>query len=563
MSEIKSPLFLLTYWNPFNEKNPGFAQSYLNYLKDTSFANYTADLIGTHIEKATKTEIEVLKKEFNFLDQRMARIQQELINTNILLENIGELLKLPDSEKQRQLHIERGIKFSNQALKDEDLAIDAKHEFECALELMPQDWFVLQQLGILFLHNEKVLNIVKAKEFFLKAAKYANADSHTEGIFYINNLFKQKLSSPFENKSNTTIGLKDFVRESYLNAAMASYIVGEFLEAVLISKKALALDEEDPKALFLTAKYLVRTNEKDEAYIYLKKAIIHGPYLCTAVYCDIDLISIPQVQELCNTFLINFFKKFEIIKDRINQVKGFIQNPLIFELINNLNNNDLIKRCQVLKEPLVENDLNDEDTLLEDAARLIIESQNGSTSLIQRKLRLGYNRAGRLMDLLETHGIVGAYQGSKVRDVLIKSRSELSELLERRVLLYGYFVEDLYSAWDEINTKCQNHLENKKIKEFQNENSNKPSSLDIQDKSESSCFIATAALGDNNHPIIIDLRNFRDRRLIKKNWGNTFIKFYYKNGPKAAKFISKKPLVRFITLWFLIKPIHILVKITK
>ncbi len=74
-------------------------------------------------------------------------------------------------------------------------------------------------------------------------------------------------------------------------------------------------------------------------------------------------------------------------------------------------------------------DVNDRDTLFEDAARLIVQSQSGSTSLLQRRMKLGYNRAGRLMDQLEAAGVVGPNQGSKVRDVLIKTDAELQQFL--------------------------------------------------------------------------------------------------------------------------------------
>jgi len=69
------------------------------------------------------------------------------------------------------------------------------------------------------------------------------------------------------------------------------------------------------------------------------------------------------------------------------------------------------------------------DPMFEDAARLIVSSQSGSTSLIQRKYSIGYNRAGRLMDQLEKAGIVGAAQGSKPREVLIQDESSLNMLL--------------------------------------------------------------------------------------------------------------------------------------
>ena len=75
-------------------------------------------------------------------------------------------------------------------------------------------------------------------------------------------------------------------------------------------------------------------------------------------------------------------------------------------------------------------DLSDRDSLFEDAARLIVQNQVGSTSLLQRRMKLGYNRAGRLMDQLEAAGIVGANQGSKARDVLIKTEVDLQQHLD-------------------------------------------------------------------------------------------------------------------------------------
>ena len=74
-------------------------------------------------------------------------------------------------------------------------------------------------------------------------------------------------------------------------------------------------------------------------------------------------------------------------------------------------------------------DLSDRDPLFEEAARLIVIQQQGSTSLIQRKFSIGYNRAGRLMDQLEAAGIVGPFEGSKARQVLIPDEYSLEQLL--------------------------------------------------------------------------------------------------------------------------------------
>ena len=74
-------------------------------------------------------------------------------------------------------------------------------------------------------------------------------------------------------------------------------------------------------------------------------------------------------------------------------------------------------------------DMSHLDPLFEDAARLIVINQSGSTSLIQRKFAIGYNRAGRLMDQLEKAGVVGAAMGSKPREVMIQDENSLNNLL--------------------------------------------------------------------------------------------------------------------------------------
>jgi len=75
-------------------------------------------------------------------------------------------------------------------------------------------------------------------------------------------------------------------------------------------------------------------------------------------------------------------------------------------------------------------DIADRDKLFKDAAELIVIAQQGSASLLQRKLKLGYNRAGRLIDQLEAAGIVGQFEGSKARQVLVPDLLSLEQLLE-------------------------------------------------------------------------------------------------------------------------------------
>ena len=103
----------------------------------------------------------------------------------------------------------------------------------------------------------------------------------------------------------------------------------------------------------------------------------------------------------------------------IGSQRGYGSAYLLPEFSGDDENNDVL-----------EVDLNNRDAMFDDAARLLVRHQQGSTSLIQRKLKLGYNRAGRLIDQLEAAGIVGPFEGSKAREVLITDEYALEQLLK-------------------------------------------------------------------------------------------------------------------------------------
>jgi DNA segregation ATPase FtsK/SpoIIIE, S-DNA-T family len=115
---------------------------------------------------------------------------------------------------------------------------------------------------------------------------------------------------------------------------------------------------------------------------------------------------------------------------------AFVDTPEVEEIAEFIGKQQGYPEAFLLPEYVDEKDMGDKefdannrDPLFEDAARLIVQNQVGSTSLIQRRMKLGYNRAGRLMDQLEAAGVVGPNQGSKAREVIIKTDSELSVYL--------------------------------------------------------------------------------------------------------------------------------------
>jgi hypothetical protein len=79
----------------------------------------------------------------------------------------------------------------------------------------------------------------------------------------------------------------------------------------------------------------------------------------------------------------------------------------------------------------------------------------------------------------------------------------------------------------------------------------------------SKCFIATATMGNYNHPVVIDLRMFRDNWLLKRDWGVRFTNWYYNHGPKAAKFIEKSHFLKNVSYIFIVKPLQLISKFLK
>ncbi|MDA9363067.1 DNA translocase FtsK, partial [Polaribacter sp.] len=122
----------------------------------------------------------------------------------------------------------------------------------------------------------------------------------------------------------------------------------------------------------------------------------------------------------------------------INRIQcAFVDTPEVEKITDFIGSQRAYAEAHLLPEYIddesgttVDIDIADRDKLFREAAEIIIIAQQGSASLLQRKLKLGYNRAGRLIDQLEAAGIVGGFEGSKARQVLLTDLSALDQLLE-------------------------------------------------------------------------------------------------------------------------------------
>lgn len=114
---------------------------------------------------------------------------------------------------------------------------------------------------------------------------------------------------------------------------------------------------------------------------------------------------------------------------------AFVDTPEIDEITEFIGSQKGYSEALILPEFLgdeskaLDVDLDERDALFEDAAKVMVATQQGSASMLQRKLKLGYNRAGRIVDQLEAAGVVGPFEGSKARQVLIQDEVSLERLL--------------------------------------------------------------------------------------------------------------------------------------
>ena len=123
--------------------------------------------------------------------------------------------------------------------------------------------------------------------------------------------------------------------------------------------------------------------------------------------------------------------------DLIRLQCAFVDTPEVEEICDFIGNQQAYPMAYQLPEYVGEEgagvgdiDPSDRDVLFEDAARLVVATQQGSTSMIQRKLKLGYNRAGRIVDQLEAAGVLGPFEGSKARQVLVPDDIALEQKLK-------------------------------------------------------------------------------------------------------------------------------------
>ena len=370
MNNVKPPSHTLLYWKPWKE-NANLFDSWLDWLKDVSLTKYNADLIGAYINEASheqkqaiesltttvnhgfqsmSNKMEIISDELkdinnnlnkienklSLLDRKLDRIVEEQVLTNVLLNNISELMRVPDSEKQRQHCIELGMKFFINAKNDEELYTDALEEFLKAENLMKQDYFVLHRIGMIYLYAPNLLDINKALGYFLRAGKYASIEMDPNATRLASLLTKH--TDTFNSKINSSINsINLLAAESYEKAAFSSYILGDFQNAINIQNKVIKINPSS-KNLYNLSKYYLRNKQLEESKKYLSESIDNNVKIFNEVLIDIDFLSSIQILEFVenkihskkneNDELINIFKSTPDLNCFIEKLNELQNQPI-------------------------------------------------------------------------------------------------------------------------------------------------------------------------------------------------------------------------------------------
>lgn len=164
----------------------------------------------------------------------------------------------------------------------------------------------------------------------------------------------------------------------------------------------------------------------------------------------------------------------------------------------------------------------------------------------KQKLLMSQLEEFKLFDDVDSDGLWQIHFGSDSRGAAFLTSKILNKVFGVDYTTQLYFDQQVYSNKPPYNDLLKTNLSQS--------HSNK-------DSNKGFCFIATATMGSYEHPIVLELRELRDKWILKKRWGKRFVNWYYKYGAIAAKFIDKSSLLKKVSFLFIVKPLHIISKL--
>ncbi|HJP95838.1 MAG TPA: hypothetical protein VJ843_00545 [Candidatus Saccharimonadales bacterium] len=261
----------------------------------------------------------------NLLDWHMKTMIDELRYNNLLSQNIALLLREPDSEKVRQKNIEKGLKFSNDAIRDSFFFNDALHFFKKAEEADHTDYFVLHKIGLIYLYSIAHLDFDAAIDYFSRASKYSEVDTHPNSI-RLATILAGDITKPLQAQNRTVDYVKYFTGESYLQMAIAYYAQGKFLDSSRVAERAYKVAPSFLEAGFFWAKSLAALDENKKAAEILKPLIQQDEIYSIKTLTDRDLSTKIEILQMTEELRLEEKDNAIALLKRSSQLKETVIN---------------------------------------------------------------------------------------------------------------------------------------------------------------------------------------------------------------------------------------------
>lgn len=222
------------------------------------------------------------------LNATLERITDQTRVGNLLLRNLGELLRVPDFQKERLYYIEQGLKHYKNALIDPALMGDALSNFLKAEEREKTDYVVLHRIGMIYLYSHDHLDVRKAEDYFVRAGRYAAVESEPAAARLALILCKDDVGGDPENLGDSG-QIARLAAHSYLQASTAAYLQENYGRALEHARRAVKLKPGWAVGCFKEAKYLALRDRAEEATAILEPLIRADRHVAVLVASDVDL----------------------------------------------------------------------------------------------------------------------------------------------------------------------------------------------------------------------------------------------------------------------------------
>ena len=259
-------------------------------------------------ESLTDKLVNAIEDLSSLFDWRMSQMIDQQRITNLLMNNVVLLLRIPDFQKERQYYIEQGFKHYKNAQSNPDLMKDAIENLIKAENLEPSDYIVLHRIGMIMLYQSKFLDIGKAEEYFIKAAKYSTAEIDGESSSALN-VLSGDVSEDLKKGMFKSFEIKKFAAESYFQAGIACYLQGKISNAVVYSQNAYNINPCLLEAQFNIAKFLAAKGESEKSILYLNDLLKTDKLYAAKIAEDIDLATKPKIKSFLDELRTDILKQ--------------------------------------------------------------------------------------------------------------------------------------------------------------------------------------------------------------------------------------------------------------